>query len=86
MKTTQVAQRKDGTFQVQMYLCESRDDMIELLWHPACFATEAAAQRLADKIQAAKTFHPENWLWDVSVCSPYSFMHVAPTAFPYRVS
>lgn len=82
---TIVIPRRDGTFQVQMYINLGRDEMIECLKHNACFRTEAAAKVLAVKIQAAQKFDPAHWLWSASMCSPLAFMHVAPTANLYPV-
>lgn len=77
--------RRDGTFQAQMMLRPGSDEMIECLTHAACFATVEACERLCKRILSTRKFDPAFWLWSPSVCSPYAFMHDAPTANVYPV-
>lgn len=76
-------------FAVQFLFCDGSDEMIEVLTHSARFAYHQNAERLAAQVRkqvfSGGFINPAHWEWYPTPCSPFVFIHTAPTAKPYDV-
>lgn len=79
----------NGKYAVQMLMREPCEDMWEVVTHAARFNSKEQAERLAQRIRAAalgdRFDFAGHWTWDVSMASPYAFMHTASNVVPYEV-